>query len=115
MAIRLNSLNAAILRKALDAGVDVYDVEFQGNKVLRYIHKIIDDTEIYMFANISEAQIDTYVKLRGLMEPEIWNPHTGEIIQLEHTHEVEAGCDISRIKLTLPPVKSVFVVGKKAG
>ena len=49
------------------------------------------------------------------MEPEAWNPHTGEIIQLEHTHEVEAGCDISRIKLTLPPVKSVFIVSKKAG
>ncbi|MCP4611229.1 MAG: hypothetical protein GY845_21170 [Planctomycetes bacterium] len=115
MAIRLNSLNSATLRKALDAAVDVYDVEFQGNKVLRYIHKIIDNTDIYLFANISEAQIETYVKLRGVIEPKAWNPHTGEIIQLEHTHEVEAGCDISRIKLTLPPVKSVFIVSKKAG
>jgi len=114
MAIRLNSLNAATLRKALDAAVDVYDVECEDNKVLRYIHKIINDTEVYLFANISEAQIDTHVKLRGLMEPEAWNPHTGEIIQIEHSHEKEAGYDITMIWLTLPPIKSVFIVGKKA-
>ena len=115
MAIRLNSLNSPTLRKALDAAVHVYDVEFQDNKVLRYIHKIINDREVYLFANISENKIDTHVKLRGLMEPEAWNPHTGEIIQLGHSHEVEAGYDISKIRLTLPPVKSVFIVGKKAG
>jgi hypothetical protein len=115
MAIRLKSLNSATLRKALDIAVDVYDVEFQDNKVLRYIHKTIDDTEVYLFANISEAQIDTHIKLRGFMEPEVWNPHSGEIIQLERSHEKEAGCDISRIRLTLPPVKSVFIVSKKAG
>ena len=114
MIIRLNSLNAATLRKALDVAVDVYDVEFQDNRVLRYIHKNMDETDVYLFANISKAQIDTHVKLRGLMEPEAWNPHTGKIIRLEYTHEVEAGCDISKIRLTLPPVKSVFIVGKKA-
>ncbi|MHC4584747.1 MAG: glycosyl hydrolase [Planctomycetota bacterium] len=114
MAIRLKSLNAATLRKALDAAVDVYDVEFQDNKVLRYIHKNMNDTEVYLFANISKNKIDTHVKLRGLIEPEAWNPHTGKIIRIEHSHEVEAGYDISRIKLTLPPVKSVFIFGIKA-
>lgn len=114
MAIRLKSLNSPTLRKALDAAVDVYDLEFQDNKVLRYIHKIICDTDVYLFANISENKIDTHVKLRGLMEPEAWNPHTGKIIKLEHSHEKEAGSDITRLRLTLPPIKSVFIVGRKA-
>ena len=113
MAVRLHRLNAPNLRAALDAAVKVYDVEYESNKILRHIHKIKDNTHIYLFANISETQIDTYARLKGRMKLEAWNPHTGEIIQPEYAHEVQAGCDVSRVKLSLSPMKSVFILGKK--
>ena len=112
MAIRLHRLNAQTLKRALDAVVKVYDVEYESNKVLRHIHKIKDNTHIYLFANTSKTQIDIYARLRGLMQLEAWNPHTGKIIQPEYAHEVETGCDVSRVKLSLSPLKSVFFLGK---
>ncbi|MHC4640167.1 MAG: glycosyl hydrolase, partial [Planctomycetota bacterium] len=113
MAIRLHRLNAQTLKTVLDVALKVYDVEYESNKVLRHIHKIKDNTHIYLFANISKTQTDTYARLRGRMKLEAWNPHTGEIIQPEYALEVEAGCDVSRVKLSLPPLKSVFILGKK--
>jgi hypothetical protein len=112
-ALRLNTLNAATLRKALDAAVDVYDVEYEGDNVLRYIHKVNDTADIYLFANIGKTQFDTHARLRGLMKLEAWNPHTGETTRIEYAHELEAGYDVTRVKLTLPSLKSVFVLGNK--
>lgn len=111
MAIHLHRLNAPTLRKALDAAVKVYDVEYESNKVLRHIHKIKDGTDIYLFANISETQIDTYARLRGHMQLEAWNPHTGEISKAECTQKVEAGTDVTVVRITLAPFKSLFIVG----
>jgi hypothetical protein len=111
MAIRLNVLSAATLRKALDKALDVYDVEFEGKKVLRYIHKIKGRRHIYMFANIAARTIDAQARLRGRVQPEIWNPHSGEISKAECTHEVEAGMDVTVVRVTLTPFKSVFIVG----
>jgi len=111
MAIHLNVLSGTTLRKTLDTALDVYDVEFENNKVLRYIHKIKGRRHIYMFANIAAKTIDTHVRLRGRMQPEIWNPHTGEISQTECTHEIEAGLDVTVVRIILAPCKSVFIVG----
>ncbi|MHC4111593.1 MAG: glycosyl hydrolase, partial [Planctomycetota bacterium] len=113
MAIRLNVLSPATLRKALDKALDVYDVRFEPNKVLRYIHKIKDGRNIYLFANITKKTIDTHAKLRGRMQPEIWNPHTGEISKAECTHKVEAGKNVTVVRITLAPFKSVFIVGAR--
>ena len=111
MAIRLNLLSGTTLRKALDATGDVYDVEFEGGKVLRYIHKIKGERHIYMFANLGDKTVDTHARVRGRVQPHFFNPHTGEISQAECAREVEAGMDVTVIKLSLPPFKSVFIVG----
>ena len=111
MAIRLNGLSGTNLRKALDKALDVYDVEFEINKVLRYIHKIKDGRNIYLFANITKKTIDTHAGIRGRVQPEIWDPHTGEISKVECTHKVEAGTDVTVVRITLAPFKSVFIVG----
>ncbi len=111
MAIRLNVLSPATLRKALDKALDVYDVQFETNKVLRYIHKIKDSRNIYLFANIAAKTIDTHARIRGRVQPEIWNPHTGEISKAECTHEAKAGMDVTVVRITLAPFKSVFIVG----
>ncbi|MHC4633103.1 MAG: glycosyl hydrolase [Planctomycetota bacterium] len=111
VAIRLNVLSATALRKTLDKALDVYDVQFEANMVLRYIHKIKDSRNIYLFANIGKKTIDTHARLRGRVQPEIWDPHTGEISKAECTHKVEAGKDVTAIRIILAPFKSVFIVG----
>lgn len=112
MAIRLKALNAATLREALDIAPGVYDVEYESQDVLRYIHKVNDGTHVYLFANIGGKPIDTHAKLRGRMELEAWDPHTGQIVPAESTPEVEAGCDVTKVRLTVPPTKSIFILGK---
>jgi hypothetical protein len=112
MAVRLNALNAATLRKALDVVLGVYDVECEGEEGLRYIHKVKEGMHIYLFANVGGKPIDTHARLRGRMELEAWDPHTGKMVPAEFSHETEAGCGVTRVRLTVPPVKSVFVLGK---
>jgi hypothetical protein len=104
------SIFARVLHSSYTA-LDVYDVEFESDKVLRYIHKIKEGRHIYMFPNISPRTIDTRARLRGSMKPDFWNPHTGEISQAECAHEVEAGMDLTAVRVTLAPFKSVFIVG----
>jgi hypothetical protein len=48
----------------------------------------------------------------GRMDLEAWDPHTGKIVPAEFSHEAEAGCDVTKVRLTLPPTKSVFILGK---
>lgn len=112
MAIGLKSLDAASLRGALDLALAVYDVEYESNAPLRYIHKIKDDAHIYLFANLGAARINTQVRLRGRMQLEAWDPHAGQIATTPCTHEAEAGGDITRIGLTLPGRRSVFLLGR---
>ena len=112
MAVGLKSLNARSLRNALDEALAVYDVEYESNAPLRYMHKIKDNVHIYLFANLGAAQIDAQVRLRGRMQLEAWDPHTGGIETASCSHEVEAGDDVTRIKLTLPARRSVFLLGK---
>ncbi|MBN2129239.1 MAG: hypothetical protein JW741_07065 [Sedimentisphaerales bacterium] len=112
MALSLKSLDFTSLRDALDEALAVYDVEYESNAPLRYIHKIKDDVHIYLFANLGAAPIDTQVRLRGRTQLEAWDPHTGKIATPSCTHEMEAGADVTRIGLTLPARRSVFLLGR---
>ncbi len=105
------------LRKALDDAAAVYDVEFDsvpalagGN--LSYIHKVRDGKGIYFFANSSNTAVDTQVGLRGKHQLESWDPHTGAIGPAEFTRVTEDGQDVTRVRLHLPPVRSLFLVEK---
>lgn len=86
MAAFLKRPTASVLREALDSMVDVYDVKFEVGKELRYIHKVKDGKEIYLFANLSNKPISTQVELRGALSPESWNPHTGDILKPPYSH-----------------------------
>lgn len=86
------------------------DVNVQGGN-LSYLHKVIDDREVYFFANSSDTPVDVHVALRGVRDPEIWDPHDGTIRKAAH-ETVERGDESAcRLRLELPPVRSVFVVG----
>jgi hypothetical protein len=79
---------------------------------LSYIHKVVHGRDFYFFGNSSETAIDTHVRLRGDIVPEIWDPHTGRIESAEYRGEEAGGQKVCCVRLRLPPVRSLFVVGK---
>jgi hypothetical protein len=109
------SPDAAILKQVLDEALTVYDVAFESDPAIQggslsYIHKVMGGRDVYFLANSSDAAVETCLRLRGKMEPELWDPHTGVIRDAEYTHEMLAGEEITRIPLVLPPVRSLFIV-----
>ena len=76
---------------------------------LTYLHKEIGGRDYYFFANSSDTPVDTMVRLRGRMQLEQWNPHTGSISKLVGS----AGEHSTQVALKLAPVSSVFFVGSR--
>jgi len=110
--------SADIVKSMLDDAIANYDVEFESDLCtsegnLSYIHKIKGNIGIYFFANSSDSDIDTYVRLRGGFSLQVWDPHTGTIGVPEYSHITENCQVISRMRLVLPSVKSLVVIAKK--
>jgi hypothetical protein len=110
----------AALRAVLDAAVRVWDVQFEpdlavsgGN--LSYIHKVKDGLDLYFLANSSETPVEGWLRLRGSLSLEEWNPHTGQAGPVEHARQRDDGQDVTRVRFNLPPVQSRFLVGKPPG
>jgi len=110
MAIFLKKPTADTLRKTLNSMLDVYDVTFEVGKELRYIHKVKDGKDIYFLANLSKRPISTWVELRGTLSPESWNPHTGEMSRPEYSQKKRGVTDVTKVKIELPPITSLFIV-----
>ncbi|MFH1265879.1 MAG: glycosyl hydrolase, partial [Planctomycetota bacterium] len=103
------------LKAVLDEALPVCDVAFEqdvavsgGN--LSYIHKVVEGRNVFFFANSSQTSVDCHVRIRGKLRLEQWNPHTGEIDAAESAHLAVAGEEVTRVRLTLPPVESRFLV-----
>jgi hypothetical protein len=96
---------------AITSAIPVYDVEFTGTPV-QYIHKVLADSlNIYFFENRSAAAVSTTVQLRGSFVPKQWDPHTGQITTPAYTQAIVSGTPVTRIKITLPSVYSLFITG----
>ncbi len=106
--------DAATLRERLDNALAVYDVECEGGRPPRYIHKVKDEVHIYLFANIEPTALDTHMRLRGRLELEAWDPHTGNVQPAQYTHEIEGDCTVTSVRLALPPVRSLFFLGRQS-
>ncbi len=104
----------------LDQYVPSADVRFNPAPELKsgighftYVHKIKDGVDIYYFANSSDDKIETEVLLRGNLKVETWDPHHGTIEKLvDATFTKEYDSKYTKVKLTLEPVTSLFLVGK---
>ncbi len=93
------------------SGLD-YDVSYPLNSDIQYIHKVIDDRNVYFFANTGEGFIQTEVTVRGEMAFEEWDPHTGNIRTLPSGILKRNTPDqlFTRVKLDLKPYHSCFLV-----
>ena len=109
-AIRMDKLDGEVLRKALDVVRFPYDVMFESARPLRYIHKMRGDRHVYFFANLDPRPAETTVALRGRHELESWDPHTGTLRSVQVIHEKRDEMDLTRVKLSVPSGKSVFLV-----
>ena len=76
-----------------------------------YIHRSSAEGEIYFLSNQNEKEIKLKPEFRIQgMQPEIWDPVTGEIRVLP---EYAQNGKLITVPLTLAPLQSVFVVFKK--
>lgn len=103
------------LRDILQQAGNAFDVDYPANPHLQYIHKVVDARNIYYFANTGGTQVETEVILRGDISLEGWDPHTGSINKLltKNTNNKVSYLSSTKVKLTLKPYCSVFLVEKK--
>jgi hypothetical protein len=114
----IQTLSPAGLKEALSKVIPIPDVRIEGdlpirsgNGALSYLHKVKEAKQIYLFANSSDTSLDIHIRFRGTMKLEVWDPQEGTITQPESTHMKENGVEVTRLRLKLEPVKSLFVVG----
>ena len=101
----------------LDDALPAPDVAFEprlrvsiGNGVFSYLHKHKDGHESYCFANSRADASHTFVRLRGGLAPQVWDPRTGEKSPAEATHLNDHGQPVTHRHLKLAPVSSVFMI-----
>jgi len=112
-AIHLRTLTAESLRAALEATKTVPDVAFEPGQALRSIHKCWKDRHIYFFANLNANLTASTVTLRGRHDWEAWDPHTGQVQPVQATYGSRSGTDFTRIQLSLPYRRSLFLVSAR--
>jgi len=84
-----------------------------GGRLCAYIHRSVGDAELYFIGNASDLTVSADVALRGDLQLEAWDPHTGEIRPLESQRDRAHGERVTRFRLELPALRSVFVVGTR--
>ncbi|MGE5296605.1 MAG: glycosyl hydrolase, partial [Solirubrobacterales bacterium] len=113
-AIRLRTLTAESLAEALGVARTVYDVNFEPGQALRYIHKRWKGQDLYFFANLNPQSTGSTVTLRGSHDLEIWDPHTGQQEAIQPVHVTRSGIPCTQVELSLPYLRSVFLISVDA-
>lgn len=84
-----------------------------GGGMVSHIHKRRDNRDrldIFFLSNTTDRTYDEPVYLRGVLSPSLWDPQTGKTLAL-HPHYVRnCGEVYTRIHLTLPHDRGVFLV-----
>jgi len=105
----------AVLTESLPDGDVVIDQDLTtpgGN--FSYIHKVKDGKSIYFFGNSSDAEVDTWVALRGKLAPELWNPHDGKTGPAGFEQVAGKEGPVTRVHVKLPPVHSLFLIADES-
>lgn len=110
----IKSPDAGNLKEILFSSVLSFDVSYDPDPDIRYIHKITGGRDIYYFGNRGGKAIRTSVILRGNKKLSEWDPHTGNISKIETSF---SGGDLSsqqatKAELVLPPFHSVFWISR---
>lgn len=100
------------IREILQQTGTTFDVDYPANPDLQYIHKVVDNRNIYYFANTGSTPVETDVLLRGDIRLEGWDPHSGTIRKLltKNINSKRSHLSSTRVKLMLKPYCSTFLV-----
>ena len=109
-AIFIAEPNGQTITEALHKLDISFDVEYNNNRDIRYIHKIINGKDTYYFANLGATSAKIDLVMNGKHQPKLMDPHNGEIQSIEAAPLVKNGLQKTKILLTLEPVHSVFLV-----
>ena len=92
-----------------------FDVSYPLNPDLQYIHKVVDERNVYFFANTGKSNIQTEVTLRGKVPVEEWDPHSGEIRKsvIRYSESKASGSNSTNVKIILKPYNSIFLIEKE--
>jgi len=101
------------LRISSDVSFDGNPAPHSGNGVFGYIHKQRGADQVYFFGNSSADPIETLVTVRGRLNIELWDPHTGTArIPVASEKITRNGEVFTRARLRVEPLKSVIYVGQ---
>lgn len=108
-------VDEALLASVLDDAQAVYDVEISGAQNvtggnLQYIHKVVEDTDVYFIGNSSDQAQTLTVQLRGKLEPTVWDPYTGTYTVPAFRHDTVDGQEVTIVTLLMEAVQSLFIV-----
>lgn len=82
--------------------------DFTSRVRLNWIHRRVDDAEVYFVANERSVDVEAICKFRvNGLRPEFWNPQSGEVVPVAWYEETATG---TSIPLRLEGSGSVFVV-----
>ena len=83
----------------------------EADSSLLFIHRTLEDADIYFLSNSSEEKITVAPIFRIYdKQPEAWNPQTSEIRVLPEFSQVAEGI---KVPLVLEPLESIFVIFKE--
>jgi hypothetical protein len=86
------------------------DFEYQATDrqaVLDYIHRRVDDRDVYFVCNQSDREVDAECSFRVTRKkPQLWNPLTGNIQDAAHSQKGER----THVSISFAPYGSWFVV-----
>ncbi|NQU25281.1 MAG: discoidin domain-containing protein [Candidatus Nealsonbacteria bacterium] len=119
----LQTASEELLRSVLDEAVAVPDVRFADLDQLpaasvqgefSYLHRRIAKRDVWFFANSSDRAVETTVRLRGQFDDlQWWNPHNGDMSPAAAAKTTGGSIKVTDVELRLPPVRSVFLVGRE--
>jgi len=108
----LNSTNQEWIIKQLGMTPDLEFAPNVSKDSLRYIHKRINDTDLYFISNLTSQKQAVSVKARIMSKkPELWDAVLGTIRELPEYNIVDGRTEIP---LTLEAAESVFLIFDKA-
>ena len=85
------------------------------NREFSYIHRSAPGMEIYFFANSSKTDVRAEIVLRGHMELELWNPHSGTTEAVPSHRDVQHGEAVTKCNISLTGISSIFIIGRCTG
>jgi hypothetical protein len=78
--------------------------------MVSYLHKVKDGRHVYFVANSTDQPVNGTIRLRGELNLELWEPHSGDMRAIDATHNRQGDHVHTTAPLTLDALASVFLV-----